>query len=350
MTYTALFNNKIVGFGAPVYFVAEVSANHNQSLDRAIDVIKAAKWAGANAVKLQTYTADTLTIDSDAPPFRVSGGTLWDGRTLYDLYSEAYTPWEWQGKLKKMSESLGLGFFSSPFDDSSVEFLESIQVESYKIASSEIVDLPLLRRVGSTGKPVMLSCGMATLAEIEEAVSTLRDAGCDNIILLKCTAVYPAKYEELNLLTIRHMATTFETPVGLSDHSEGSLAPIAAVALGACVIEKHLTLRRSDGGPDSGFSMEPEEFKQMVDAVRKIENALGDVKYGPTKSEKNSIRYRRSLFVCRDISKGELLTAENVRSVRPSNGLHPRHFDEVLGKRARKKLRKGTPLDWVLIE
>jgi pseudaminic acid synthase len=345
-----LFNGCEIGAGLPVYFIAEVSANHNQSYERAVEVIKAAKAAGADAIKLQTYTADTITIESDKPYFRVGGGTLWDGATLYELYSEAYTPWDWQLDLKVFTESLGMGFLSTPFDSTAVDFLESIEVQSYKVASSELVDIPLLKCIGATGKPVLLSCGMATLAEIEEAVSTLKLAGTEDIVLLKCTSAYPCPPAEMNLHTLRNMATTFNLPVGLSDHSMGYAAAIAAVSLGACVVEKHLTLRRSDGGPDAAFSMEPEEFAQMVITTRLVETALGTIHYGPTISEKAPVLYRRSLFVCEPIAAGELLTEHNVRSIRPGAGLHTRHYAEIIGRRARKPLEKGTPLSWDMVD
>lgn len=345
-----LFNGCEIGDGSPVYFIAEVSANHNQSFERALEVIKAAKAAGADAIKLQTYTADTITIESDQPYFRVAGGTLWDGATLHQLYSEAYTPWEWQPDLKAFAESLGMGFLSTPFDSTAVEFLERMEVQSYKVASSELVDIPLLKCVGATGKPVLLSCGMATLAEIEEAVTALRLAGSEDIVLLKCTSAYPCPPAEMNLHTLPHMAKTFNLPVGLSDHSMGHAAAVAAVSLGACVVEKHLTLRRSDGGPDAAFSMEPEEFAQMVTATRLVEAALGSVSYCPTASEKSPVLYRRSLFICEPVAAGELLTERNVRSIRPGAGLHTRYYAEVVGRRARRPLEKGTPLSWNMVE
>lgn len=344
------FNGREIGVGAPVYFIAEVSANHNQSYERAIEVIRSAKEAGADAIKLQTYTADTITIESDKSCFRVGGGTLWDGSTLHQLYSEAYTPWEWQPALMAYAESLGMGFLSTPFDATAVEFLERMQVQSYKVASSELIDIPLLKCVGATGKPVLLSCGMATIAEIDEAVQTLRQAGTEDIVLLKCTSAYPCTPEQMNLRTMPHMAEAFGLPVGLSDHSMGFSAAIAAASLGACVIEKHLTLRRSDGGPDSAFSMEPEEFAEMVKATRLVERALGGIHYGPTDSEKAPVLYRRSLFVCEAVAEGELLTAKNVRSIRPGAGLHTRHHAAVLGRRARRPLEKGTPLAWDMVD
>lgn len=343
-------NGRYIGPSEPVYFVAEISANHNQSFERALEVIRAAKEAGADAVKVQTYTADTLTIKSSNPEFRVGGGTLWDGKTLYDLYREAYTPWDWQPKLKAFAEDLGLGFFSSPFDESAVEFLESLEVGAYKVASSEIVDIPLVRRLAATGKPLIVSCGMASLAEIEEAVVTILREGQSNVALLKCTTAYPTRPDEMNLRTIPHLQATFGLPVGLSDHSMGHAAALAAVTLGACIIEKHLTLRRSDGGADAPFSMEPEEFAEMVSGSRMVERALGGVAYGPTESETAAKRYRRSLYVCEPIRKGDPFTERNVRSIRPGAGLHTRHHQEIIGRHARADLDKGTALRWDMVE
>lgn len=343
-------NSREIGGDAPTYFIAELSANHNQSFERATEVVKAAKDAGADAIKLQTYTADTITIESSMPDFRVGGGTIWDGVTLHQLYKEAYTPWEWQADLKALAEGMGLDFLSSPFDPTAVTFLENLGVERYKIASAELTDISLLEIVGATGKPVLLSCGMATLAEIDEAVRTLKSAGTEHIILLKCTTAYPCPPEEMNLATIPHISETFGVPVGLSDHSMGYSAAIAAVALGACVVEKHLTLARSDGGPDSAFSMEPREFSEMVQAVRIVESAIGGVHYGPTASEEVTSQYRRSLFVCEPIAAGEMLTEKNIRSIRPGSGMHTRYYRDILGKKARISLAKGLPLSWDMID
>ena len=342
-------NNRQIGFGLPTYVIAEISANHNQSIDRAVAIVHAAKEAGADAIKTQTYTADTITIDSDKDYFRIKG-TLWDGMTLHRLYREAYTPWEWQPKLKELAASLGMDFFSSPFDPKAVSFLESTGVAAYKIASPEIVDIPLLRLIGATGKPVILSTGMATLSEIDEAVCTLRDNGATDLLLLKCTSAYPAPPDEMNLRTMAHMAQAFGAPVGLSDHSMGYAVAVAAVALGACAIEKHLTLARSDGGPDSGFSMEPAEFKAMVDAVRVVERAVGKISYRPSPNERISRLYRRSLFVVVDLRAGDTITQHNVRSIRPGHGLHPRYLDDILGRRARRNVEKGTPFSWDILE
>ncbi|HSJ55056.1 MAG TPA: pseudaminic acid synthase [Anaerolineae bacterium] len=335
--------------GRPVYIVAEMSANHNQSFDQAVEIVRAAHEAGADAVKLQTYTPDTLTIQSDNPVFQIGEGTIWARRTLYDLYGEAYTPWEWQPKLKEAAEELGMDLFSSPFDPTAVAFLEEMGVAAFKVASFEIVDLPLIRRIAATGKPIIMSTGMATLAEIDEAVRTARAAGAEQIALLKCTSAYPAPPEEMNLRTIPHLAAAFGLPVGLSDHTLGIAAPVAAVALGACIVEKHFTLSRSQPGPDSAFSLEPHEFRAMVEAIREAERALGGVSYEVTSREAASRVFRRSLFVVRDVKAGETLTAENVRSIRPGNGLHTRYLEEVLGRRARVDISRGTPLSWSLI-
>ncbi|WP_319763608.1 pseudaminic acid synthase [Maridesulfovibrio sp.] len=328
-----------------VLIIAELSANHNQDKQRALDIIKAAKEAGADAIKLQTYTADTLTLDCNNEYFQIKG-TIWEGMTLHDLYKEAYTPWEWHAELKDYAEELGLIFFSSPFDASAVDFLETLNVPLYKVASCELVDIPLLEKIGSTGKPVLVSTGMGTLSEIEEAVTTLKNAGAPEIALLKCTTAYPAPPEETNLATIPHMAQTFNCLSGLSDHTMGISVSVAAVAMGARIIEKHFTLSRADEGPDSSFSLEPHEFKDLVDSIRVTEKAIGSISYSLTQKQKESIIFRRSLFVAEDIARGEKFTPENVRSVRPANGLHTRYYSEVLGQKAQKDLKKGTPLEW----
>lgn len=335
--------HRVIGSAHPSFIIAELSANHNNDMNRARQIIKMAAEAGADAVKFQTYTADTLTFNSESEEFQVSG-TIWEGKNLYQLYQEAHLPWEWHDELFKYTKKLGLVPFSTPFDFTAVDFLEELRVPLYKIASSELVDIPLLRKVASTGKPVILSTGMGTLEEIKEAVQTLRKGGCKDLVLLKCTAAYPAPIEEANLLTIPHMSTLFGTIIGLSDHTSGSTAPITATVLGAKVIEKHLTLRRSDGGPDSEFSMEPEEFTAMIDAVRAAEKALGRVQYAPTEKEKRSRDFRRSLYVVVDIKKGEAFTCKNVRSIRPANGMHTRRYDEVLGEKAKFDIPAGTPL------
>ncbi len=338
-----------IGQGCPTYIVAEMSANHNQSYDQAVKVMKAAKDAGADAIKLQTYTPDTLTIDCDREYFQISKGSIWEGRKLYELYREAYTPWEWQPKLQEIAVDLDIDLFSTPFDATAVDFLEKLKMSAYKVASFEIVDLPLIRRIAETGKPIILSTGMATLAEVDEAVAAIRAAGNNWIALLKCTSAYPSTPEDMNLLTIPHMADAFGLPTGLSDHTLGTAVPVAAVALGACIIEKHLTLSRSIPGPDSKFSLEPSEFQAMVDAVRTTEKALGGVSYGPSKDEMGSRALRRSLFVVQDMQAGEPFTTQNVRSIRPGNGLHTRYLDVVLGKKARINTYRGTPLSWDLI-
>lgn len=338
-----------IGPGSPTYIIAEVSANHRQSLDRAKALVRAAKEAGADAVKLQTYTPDTITLRSDREPFRIRGGTLWDGRTLYDLYSEAYMPWEWQPQLKELADQLGIALFSTPFDPTAVDFLEQMDVPAYKIASFELVDLPLIEKVARTGKPLILSTGMATLAEIDEAVATARNAGAREIALLRTNSAYPAPPDEMNLRTIPHLAEAFGVPVGLSDHTVGIAVPVAAVALGATIIEKHFTLSRAEGGPDAAFSIEPDEFRAMVDAVRTAERARGTVQYGLTEKQVASRALRRSLFVVKDMRAGAPFTAANVRSIRPALGLHTRYLTEVIGRRATKDIEAGTPLRWDLI-
>jgi len=333
-----------VGPGSPVFVVAELSGNHGGSFERALGLVRAAAEAGADAVKLQTYTADTITLECSREFFRLDSG-----ETLHELYSRNATPWEWQPKLKDAAEKLGMECFSAPFDPTAVDFLETMEVPAYKIASFELVDLPLIRKVAATGKPLILSTGMATLGEIEEAVATAHSAGCDQIVLLKCTSTYPAVPEEMNLRTIPHLTEAFGVPVGLSDHSRGIAVPVAAVALGAVMIEKHLTLSRGDGGAESGFALEPDEFKSMVDAVRTAETALGTVSYGLTQHEESSRIFRRSLFVVEDMKAGEEFTTRNVRSIRPGQGLAPKHLGEIVGRKADRDIVRGTPLSWDLI-
>jgi pseudaminic acid synthase len=349
MTESIQIGARRVGPGFPVYCIAEVSANHHQNFDEAVEIVRAAKDAGADAVKLQTYTPDTITIASDREEFRIGGGTIWDGQNLYKLYGEAYTPWEWQPKLKKAANDLGMDCFSSAFDATAVDFLEKMGVPAHKVASFELVDMPLIQKMARTGKPLIMSTGMATIEEIEEAVAAARQAGATQIALLKCTSAYPARPEEMNLRTIPELQRRFEVPVGLSDHTMGIAAPVAAVALGACIIEKHLTLSRSTPGPDSGFSLEPAEFKAMVDAVRVAEKALGEVHFGVSEKEANSLVFRRSLFIVNAIKRGEPFTAENVRSIRPGHGLHTRHLTEVLGRKASRDIERGTPMSWELV-
>lgn len=341
-----VINGSVVDIGKQTYIIAEMSANHNQDFAEAVKLIETAKNVGANAVKVQTYTADTITISCDNEFFQVGEGTLWSGRTLHDLYSEAYMPWGWQPKLKEIAEGMGLNFFSTPFDDSAVDFLEEMDVCAYKVASFELVDLPLLRKIAKTGKPIIVSTGMGTLSEIEDAVRTIRETGGDQLALLKCTSAYPAPPEEMNLRTIPHLAETFQVPVGLSDHTLGIATPVAAVALGACIIEKHFTLSRDAGGPDSAFSLEPDEFAAMVDAVRTTEKALGTVNYEVTERERSSRVFRRSLFAVQDIQAGETFSQNNVRSIRPGHGLLPRYLPLVLGRKASRHIPKGTPLKW----
>jgi pseudaminic acid synthase len=338
-----------VGPGLPTYIIAEMSANHGQNFEHAIAIVKAAKIAGADAIKLQTYTPDTITIDCDSDLFRVAKPSLWEGRKLHELYGEAYTPWDWQPKLKAMANELGLDCFSTPFDFTAVDFLEKMDVPAYKIASFELVDLPLIQRVAQTGKPTIMSTGMASLAEIDEAVRAFRDAGGRELALLKCNSGYPAPAEEMNLRTIPHLAAAFNVPVGLSDHTLDLAVPVTAVALGACILEKHFTLSRATPGPDNAFSLEPQEFRAMVDAVRTTERALGRVNYEPTAKEKGSRVHRRSLFVVQDMKAGEAFTAENVRSIRPAHGLPPKYFSEVLKRRAGCDISRGTPLAWNLV-
>ncbi|PIY43147.1 MAG: pseudaminic acid synthase, partial [Armatimonadetes bacterium CG_4_10_14_3_um_filter_59_10] len=341
-------NGRRIGPGYPVYVVAEMSANHNHDFDRAVEIVRAAKEAGADAIKLQTYTPDTMTIDCDDEPFRIKG-TIWQGRVLHDLYKEAFTPWEWQPKLKQVADEVGIDCFSTAFDSTAVDFLEKIGVGVHKIASFENTDLPLLRKVASTGKPAILSTGMATLAEIDESVCTLREAGCEQLLLLKCTSAYPAPPEAMHLRTMPHLADAFGVPVGLSDHTLGTAVPAAAVAVGACVVEKHFTLSRKDTGPDSAFSVEPQEMKEIVQSIRTVEKALGRVNYGLQEREVSSRIFRRSLFVVQDMKAGDPFTLDNVRSIRPGVGLHTRHLDDVIGRKASRNTPRGTPLSWTLI-
>ena len=343
-------NGRRIGSQQPVYIVAEMSGNHNQNFDEAVEILHAAKDAGADAIKLQTYTPDTITLRCEKEYFYIGGDSLWKGSSLYDLYQEAHTPWGWQPKLKTIAEGLGLDFFSTAFDASSVDFLEEMGVPVHKIASFELVDIPLIQKAAQTRKPLIMSTGMASLIEIKEAVQAAREAGANHIALLKCTSAYPAPPEEMNLLTISHLMDTFEVPVGLSDHTMESAVAVAAVALGACILEKHLTLSRDIPGPDSKFSMEPHEFKEMVKAVRIAHKALGEVHYVPMENEAEIRIFRRSLFVVKDVKAGDRFTRENMRSIRPSHGLSPKYYAEILGKKASKDIERGTPLSWDLIE
>jgi N-acetylneuraminate synthase len=346
MIHNIAINGRLIGTGYSVYVVAELSANHNRNFYQAVELIKTAKNIGADAVKLQTYTPDTVTIQSAKECFRIGGGTLWDGHTLYDLYKEAYMPWEWQLKLKAIADEIGIDLFSTAFDLTAVDFLEEIGVPVHKVASFEIVDIPLIEKMARTGKTLIISTGMATLGEIEEAVRAARRAGATQIALLKCTSAYPAPPEEMNLRTMPHMAEAFGVPVGLSDHTLGIAVPVAAVALGACIVEKHFTLSRAIPGPDSAFSLEPHELKAMVEAIRSVEKALGEVHYGVSDRENKSRVFRRSLFVVKDVKAGELFSEENVRSIRPGYGLPPKYLQDVLGRRAIRDIKAGTPLSW----
>lgn len=342
-------NKRRIGTGLPVYIVAELSANHNQDFKQAVKLIHAAKDAGVDAVKVQTYTADTLTLECDKPPFFIKNGSPWDGRTLYELYREANMPWEWQPKLKELANGLGLDFFSTAFDPSAVDFLEKIDVPVHKIASFEIVDIPLIEKMARTGKPLIISTGMATLPEIKEAVTAARNAGAKQIALLKCTSAYPASPKDMNLKTIPALSKTLKVPVGLSDHTLDPIVSVAAVALGACIVEKHLTLSRNITGTDSSFSMEPDEFKQLVRAVRLVEASLGAVKYGIAGGEINNVIFRRSLFVAQDVKAGEVFNQDNLRSIRPACGLPPKYLKVLLGRHASKDIEKGTPMAWDLV-
>ncbi len=343
-----VINGRKIGPGQPTYIVAEMSGNHHQDFAQAVNILEAAHTAGADAVKLQTYTPDTLTIPCDSDYFRIQG-SIWEGKTLHDLYGEAYTPWAWQPELKQVADALGLDLFSSPFDANAVDFLEAMGVPAYKIASFELVDIPLLRRIAATSKPIIMSTGMATLGEIDEAVRTVRENGCRELVLLKCTSAYPAPLVEMNLRTIPHLAEAFGVPAGLSDHTMSNIVPVAAVTLGACLIEKHFTLCRDVAGPDSAFSQEPDEFAAMVQDVRAVEQALGQVRYDITEKEKTSRILRRSLFVVQDMAQDERFTGENVRSIRPGHGLHTRFLGQVLGRRATVKIARGTPLSWAVV-
>lgn len=340
----------IISDDSPTFIIAEMSANHLMDYDRAIAIIKAAKDAGADAIKLQTYTPDTITLNCDDPCFQITQGTIWDGTTLYKLYQTAYTPWEWQPKLKSIAESMGLVFFSTPFDLTSVDFLEELQVPVYKVASFEVNDIPLVRKIARTGRPIIMSTGVSYLADIELALRTCREEGNENVILLKCCSAYPSPYEDINLKSISSMGETFDCTMGLSDHTMGCAVAGAAVAVGARVIEKHLTLSRADGGPDAAFSMEPQEFKEMVNQIRLIEKAMGRVTYDLTPKQKASRDHARSLFIAQDMKAGEVFTPQNLRSVRPSCGLHTKYYEELLGKKISRDARLGTPMSWDLVE
>lgn len=350
MNKSISIGNKNISEDSPVFIIAELSANHLQKFDNAVRLIKEAKSAGADAVKLQTYTPDTITLNCDNKYFQIKQGTIWDGTTLYKLYQKAYTPWEWQPKLKNIAEEEGLICFSSPFDKSAVDFLEKMNVLAYKIASFEITDIPFVEYVASKRKPVIISTGIAKLGDIQEALNACRKVGNNNVILLKCTSEYPSPLEDINLRTIPNMKDTFSVLTGISDHTLGQTVSLGAVALGAKIVEKHFTLRRSNGGPDSTFSMEPEEFSHMVKSIRDMEKALGSVSYELTEKQIKSREHSRSLFVVKDMKAGEVFTEDNVKSIRPGFGLKTKYIDDIIGKKARLNIEKGTPLRWELVE
>lgn len=329
-----------------VFIIAELSANHGKDINIAKKTILAAKEAGADAVKIQTYTPDTMTINCDNEYFKLKSGTIWDGRSLYELYKEAYTPWEWQKELMEYANDIGLIFFSTPFDKTAVDFLEELNVPAYKIASFEIKDIPLIEYVASKGKPILISTGIASISDIEEAVNTCRKHGNNEIVLLKCTSSYPAEPKDANLRTIQNMKETFGVEVGISDHTIGSTVAILSVAMGAKVIEKHFILDKSIGGPDSSFSMEPNQFEEMVKSVRTAEIALGKVDYSIDENKKKNRLIGRSLFIVKDINEGELFTEENLKSIRPGYGLEPKYLNEILGKKANIEIKRGTPMKW----
>lgn len=350
MNKTINIGNLTIGNESRVFIIAEMSANHLMNYDRAIEIIKAAKNAGADAIKVQTYTPDTITIDCDKKYFQITQGTIWDGTTLHKLYETAYTPWEWQPKLKKIAEELGLVCFSSPFDLTAIDFMEKMDMLVYKIASFEITDIPLIRKAAQTGKPIIISTGIAELADIELALKTCKEEGNENVMLLKCTSAYPAPYEDINLKVMENLSQTFDCITGLSDHTMGSAVAIGAVALGAKIIEKHLTISRADGGPDAAFSMEPLEFEDMVKGIRIVEEAMGKVTYELTPKQKKSREHSRSLFIVKDIKAGNVLTTENVRSIRPGFGMHTKYYESILGKKVNQDISRGTPLNWGLFD
>ena len=335
-----------IGPEHPVFIVAELSANHRQNFNEAVRLIEAAQKAGADAVKLQTYTPDTMTIDCGDLRFRHGPGSLWEGQTLYELYQQAYMPWEWQPKLKKIANELGLELFSSAYDPTSIEFLNNIDVPAFKISSFELGDLPLIRMAARTSKPLIISTGMASLSEIDKAVTTARSSGASKIILLKCTSAYPADAAEMNLITIPHLSQTFNLSCGLSDHSMGTVAAVAGVALGACMLEKHFTLTKDDKTIDGAFSLTPDEFGEMVNSVRTTEKAVGKISYGPQRSEQESLTFRRSLYAVENIEEGQQITEANVRAIRPGGGLPPELFNELLGKPTMKAVKRGAPINW----
>lgn len=342
--------NRKIGPGHPPFIIAEMSGNHNQSLERALEIVEQAARAGAHALKIQTYTADTMTLDIDGEGFRIEDPkSLWKGKSLHKLYQEAYTPWEWHEAIFQRCRDLGMIGFSTPFDATAVDFLETLNVPMYKIASFENTDIPLIRKVAATGKPMIISTGMATVAELDETVRAARDAGCNDLILLKCTSTYPASPEDSNILTIPHLRELFQTQTGLSDHTMGVGVAVASVALGATLIEKHFTLRRADGGVDATFSLEPEEFRSLVVESERAWQSLGTVAYGPTEKELNSLQFRRSLYVVEDLHAGDVLTERNLKAIRPGFGLPPRYYDSLLGKKVTRDVQRGTPVSWDLL-
>ena len=339
-----------IGAEHPPLVIAELSGNHNQSLERALELVEAAAESGVRAIKLQTYTPDTITLDSDKSGFIIADeSSPWSGRNLYQLYKEAHTPWEWHKPIIDRASELGMLWFSSPFDETAVEFLEQLNAPAYKIASFENCDLELIKKVVSTGKPIILSTGMASLSELDQAVETVRSGGCDEFALLKCTSTYPANPRSSNVRTISHLREMFKCEVGLSDHTLGIGAAIAAIACGATIIEKHLTLRRSDGGVDSSFSLEPDEMRSLIVETRIAWEALGEISYGPTREEKESAIFKRSLYIAEDVAEGDVFTSRNLRSIRPGLGLPPRYIEILIGRRARSSLKAGTPVTWDLV-
>lgn len=338
-----------IGMAYAPFVIAEMSGNHNQSLDRALEIVESAAKSGAHALKLQTYTADTMTLDLDEGEFHIDNLDLWKGISLHKLYQQAYTPWEWHKPIFDRCKELGLICFSTPFDETAVDFLETLEAPCYKIASFENIHIPLIRKIASKGKPIIMSTGMASIAELDEAVTAIRESGCKDLILLKCTSAYPATAENTNILTIPHLRELFRVEVGLSDHTMGVGVAIASVALGSTVIEKHFTLRRADGGVDSTFSMEPAEMSALVAETNRAWQSLGKVSYGPTEKEKETMRFRRSLYISKDMKEGDELTRDNLRIIRPGNGLPPKYFDMLLGKKVRRALKKGTPVTWELV-
>ncbi|GEN36194.1 pseudaminic acid synthase [Aneurinibacillus danicus] len=347
---TITIGGKSIGPDHPPFIIAEMSGNHNQSLERALTIVEAAAQAGVHALKLQTYTADTMTLDISEGDFYIEDpNSLWKGNSLYKLYQEAYTPWEWHKPIFDRCRELGLIAFSTPFDESAVDFLESLDVPAYKIASFENTDLPLIRKVAATGKPIIISTGMATAAELDETVRAAREAGCKDLILLKCTSTYPATPENTNLRTLPHLQQLFDCQVGLSDHTMGTGVAVASVVLGATVIEKHFTLSRADGGVDSAFSMEPEEMNALVIETERAWQALGQIQYGPTEKEKPSLKHRRSLYVVQDMKAGDVFTKENVRAIRPGAGLAPKYYEQLLGRQVKCDVKRGTPVTWDLL-